>query len=406
MSLNPGLLEALDQIGRYRLRTGLSVLGLVVGIAAVTAVVSLGETAKAVIVGEAEDLGSRLLYIAPNWDLGEDSGDDPFLTPADLERMRAIVPVAPFSWEIRRPLVLCRGTVSRSFEALGVGPEYFAIWRWPFSSGRLIDSRDVERLSRVALLGNGAALTLFPDGSDPVGKSVVIGGRDFAVVGLLAPRKTGFMGDGSDDLSVYVSRPVMAGMDGSSPSITRIPSLLVKVPTSGAVERAAFLLGRYLEARFGSTDGKPRFSVGTVETSIARFKRILSCLTLIVALVAGLSLAVSGIGIMNVMLVSVAERKGEIGMRKAIGARNRDLLGQFLAESLFICGSGGAVGAVLGIGLSAAVSSFLRWPPVFPLGGMASGLFFSLATAGFFGLYPAVSASRLAPVEALGKGFK
>jgi putative ABC transport system permease protein len=285
----------------------------------------------------------------------------------------------------------------------GVMPAYEKIWQHELARGRFISERDVDTRQKVAVLGADAA-RIYYSGDDPVGKSLRIGENVFTVIGVMADRERSFVSDGSDDETIYVPYPAKESMmDWSRYGGPRVLSLDIQVNDVADLDYTVTILERFLDARYGNVNGEPRFEVNKAEENINTFNRIFGIITTVISLIAGISLLVSGIGIMNIMLVTVTERTKEIGIRKAIGAKRFDVLIQFLIEAVIICLIGGGIGVILGIIVAFIVANNQGWQYVMPLYAIVLGIGVSAAIGLFFGIYPATQASRLDPVVALTK---
>ncbi|MBC7222305.1 ABC transporter permease [Candidatus Bipolaricaulota bacterium] len=422
------LRSALGALGTHRLRTSLSVLGIVIGVAAVVATISLVSGATAQMKERIAGLGIRTITINVFPTAIQSAAAARALTQELTDRLAAadyvslVVPIA----QARASLVL--GTQSRDLSLLGVTPNYPLLFDnfYP-ASGRFI--HELDEGQKVAVLGAGVAKDLFPEGT-AVGETLTLelGGQKvaFRVVGVMVERGT--VGNQTLDDYVYVPLSTLQTLTGSRQFTTYIAQAV----DAESVEKAASAIEGVLAATFASVTAQagtaaqragptafaaPAFaaplaftrtqraltpySVTVQKTMIATYEESVRTMTLVLASVAAISLLVGGIGIMNIMLVSVAERTREIGIRMAVGARPRDIRNQFLLEAVVICLFGGLLG--LGVGWLAAWlgALFGRWPFVISGYPALLAVGFSAAVGLIFGLYPAVRASRLDPVEAL-----
>jgi putative ABC transport system permease protein len=399
---------ALRALLSNKLRSILTMLGILIGVAAVISVLSLGSAQSAIVEESFATLGSNLIYVTPQ-ELGLGGvGSQSTLTLEDAE---AIAKYAP-SVEAVAPMVQTYAQVVAGGESLsntiiaGVVPESEVVDNYAVAEGSFITNFDYGARSRVAVLGSEVASTLFGE-MDPTGQSLRIGGRQFEVSGVLESRGTGF---GLDDMRVYIPLSTFyttlatsqVGSRGSSVNI-----ISVKVKSSDELESAEEEITAILRQQHNLREGESNdFRVISVESVARQVTQVLGILQLVLAGIAGISLLVGGIGIMNIMLVSVTERIREIGLRKAIGAKRRDILTQFLIESATLSLCGGAVGVAVGwviIKIMSAVATNAGFPFNATLPGYAIALAVGVAVLiGLVsGLYPAIRAARLDPIESL-----
>jgi putative ABC transport system permease protein len=403
MKIGEGLRESWDTITHNKLRTFLTMLGMNIGVAAVIAIMASGLMARSAIMTDVESIGAALLWVSPNRDAYEQGSERTYLKPTDLTDMRELVDGAIFSPQLRSGQAVSYRGFSDPNMVQGVMPAYLKIWQHDLARGRFISERDVDTREKVAVLGADAARIYYSE-EDPLGKSLRIGENVFTVIGVMADRERSFVSDGSDDETIYIPYPAKESMmDWSRYGGPRVLSLDIQVNDIADLEYTVTILERFLDARYGSVNGQPRFEVNKAEENIDTFNRIFGIITTVISLIAGISLLVSGIGIMNIMLVTVTERTKEIGIRKAIGAKRFDVLIQFLIEAVIICLIGGGIGIILGIVVAFIVASNQGWQYVMPLYAIVLGIGVSVAIGLFFGIYPATQASRLDPVVALTK---
>ncbi len=403
MKIGEGFRESWDTITHNKLRTFLTMLGMNIGVAAVIAIMASGLMARSAIMTDVESIGAALLWITPNREAYERPGERTYLKPTDLTDMRKLVDGAIFSPQLRSTQAVSYRGFSDPNMVQGVTPAYLKIWQHELAQGRFISERDVQTRQKVAVLGVDAARIYYGE-ADPVGESLRIGENVFTVIGVMADRERSFVSDGSDDETIYVPYPAKEGMmDWSNYGGPRVLSLDIQVNNVADLDYTVEILQRFLEARYGTVNGEPRFNVNKAEENIDTFNRIFGIITTVISLIAGISLLVSGIGIMNIMLVTVTERTKEIGIRKAIGAKRFDVLTQFLIEAVIICLIGGGIGIILGVIIAFLVAANQGWQYVMPLYAVVLGIGVSVAIGLFFGIYPATQASRLDPVVALTK---
>jgi len=387
-----------------KLRTFLTMLGMNIGVAAVIAIMATGLMARTSIMAGVESIGAALMWISPNREIYENSSDRIYLKPDDIENMKELVDNALFSPVFSRNMPISYRGKEDSSSIYGVYPEYLDIWRYEILRGRFLNQEDIAKREKVAVLGLNVALGLYGDADGAIGNTININQQVYAVIGVFAKRQRSFVGDGSGDNSVYIPYPALEKMaNWDRYGGPRIFSLNIQVNDLQNLDYAKSVLERYLLARYGTHEGEPRFIVHKAEENIETFNKIFSVITTAISLIAGISLLVSGIGIMNIMLVTVTERTKEIGIRKAVGAKRSDILSQFLIEAVIVCLIGGGVGILLGLGISWAVASLQSWRYVMPVQAITLGMGVSAAIGLFFGIYPAAKASRLDPVIALTK---
>lgn len=403
MKIGEGFRESWDTISHNKLRTFLTMLGMNIGVAAVIAIMASGLMARSAIMSGVESIGAALVWITPNNSAYEDSRDRVYLKPTDLSDMQRLVDDAVFSPQLRSTEAVSYRGFEDPNTIYGVQPGYLTIWGHSLARGRFISEEDIDLRRKVAVLGADAAQIYFND-QDPIGENLRIGKQIFSVVGVMGQREQSFVDDGSDNETIYVPYQVLESMmSWNRYGGPRVLNLDIQVNDIADLDYTVGILERFLEARYGTINGEPRFLVRKAEENIDTFNRIFSIITTVISLIAGISLLVSGIGIMNIMLVTVTERTKEIGIRKAIGAKRVDVLAQFLIEAVIICLIGGGVGIVLGIGIAFGVASIQGWQYVMPVYAITLGIGVSAAIGLFFGIYPAQKASRLDPVVALTK---
>lgn len=398
------VLEAANSVRHNKLRTILSLLGMIIGTASVVAVMAAGAMLGKEFIDQADTIGARLIVVYNNWELEDYQARSVFMANRDIDAMQTIAKDAIIVRLNQENRDAVRGAVAKSVRVRGIDPGYWELWPRNFSSGRRLTAGDEASLSKVCVLTEDYALSFFPDG-DALGSMITIGSFDYTVVGVVTkPEKEGLMGDGSNREMVFVPYSVLERtIDWSWAGSPRVFELMVRAPSVERVPQTVSIIEDYLIRTYGAVEGKCRFKVEAIEGALNAIRTIFGAVTAIVAFIAGISLLVSGIGIMNVMLMAVSERTREIGIRKAIGARSQDILMQFLVESLFLCLSGGTAGIVLGFGIARLVSMISKWAFVMPVSAPALALAVSAGVGLFFGLAPAKSAANLDPVVALSR---
>jgi len=381
----------------HRLRTGMSLLGVAIGVAAVVTLTALGEGARLYVVGQFASIGTNLVILVPG--KTETTGGMPGMggVPNDLtlEDARAVLRGVP-EIEKAAPMVVGTETVAfqerqRQMALFGSTHEALEVRRLAVASGRFLPPLDWDRSSPVAVLGSTAARELFP-GRDPLGEIVRVGDWRMRVIGVLAPRGQQ-LGVDMDDVVIV---PVAAAMKMlNRRSLFR---LLLQVRTHADLDRARERVVRLIAERHGEED----VTAITQDAVLGALTSILGALTLALAGIASVSLAVAGVGIMNVMLVSVSERTREIGLLKALGAGRRQILAAFLAEAVLISSTGGLLGLAIGwLAVRGFVALYPALPATAPPWAVAAAFSLSVAVGAVFGVLPARRATRLDPVAAL-----
>jgi len=400
MSLADLLRFALGAIGGHRVRTGLTLLGMAIGVAAVVLLAALGEGARRYVMQQFESLGSNMLAVVPG--KTETTGIAAFssattrdLTLADVEAIRRRIPEAA----LVAPISMGSETVSyqerrRQVGIVGSTHEFLAVRRLRLAQGEFLPPGDLRRGASVAVLGAAVATELF-GAEDPVGRVVRIGDVRARVIGVLASEGTQ-IGMNLDEVVLVPVARAMRLFNRSS--LFRVIIDVRAYADLGAAKRRVIEL---LAERHGEED----VTVITQDAVVAAFTKILRTLTLAIAAIAGVSLAVAGIGIMNVMLVSVTERTPEVGLLRALGAGRGQIARAFLAEAALLSLAGACLGLALGlVGVAALVTAFPALPARPPAWAIASSLGVALAVGVGFGIAPARRAARLDPVAALGRG--
>lgn len=404
-NLAQALRIALRALRVNKMRSFLTMLGIIIGIAAVIAMMAVGSGASYVISQQIASIGSNILLIIPgsttSSGIRTGSGGVQTLT---YEDSRAIMQECPSvelaSGTIRGSGQVVYGNQNWSTLLMGATPELFIIREWPVSSGRSISSSDVDGAAKVCLIGRTIAQTLFGD-EDPLGKMIRIKKVPFTVVGVLEAKGQSPQGTDQDDVIFLPLRTAQRKLLGSQ-FPNSVGAILVKTRSEELLASAEEEITALLNQRHRITNGKdPDFTVRNLSEILAVAEQSAKAMSLLLGAVASISLIVGGIGIMNIMLVSVTERTREIGIRMAIGAKRNDILLQFLTEAVLLTLLGGILGIVLGAGGATVVSSILSWPTLISPVAITVAVLFSGAVGIFFGFYPARKAAGLNPIEAL-----
>jgi putative ABC transport system permease protein len=402
MSILMTLRIALKALGRNKLRTSLTMLGMIIGVAAVITMVALGTGAQTQIEEQVRSAGTNMIMIsAGNWSVGgvrQGQGMSTTLTVDDAMALRALPGVQYLSPGVNTRSQVIAGNQNWSTRIEGTDVDMPLIRSWPARFGSYFTSQDVSSAAKVAVLGTVVSDTLFGEGVDPIGQIIRIRNQPFRVVGVMSSKGQSAMGQDQDDVVFAPYTTVQKKLLG----IQHLHNVTVSAASAAQTLATADEIVGTLRIRHRLEPGEPDdFMVRTLEEMANVRTETTRTMTALLASIAGVSLLVGGIGIMNIMLVSVTERTREIGLRMAIGARGRDVLLQFLVEAIVISLFGGLVGITLGFCLSAGVREFLQWPAVIPPDAIATAFGFAAGTGVFFGFYPARKAAQLDPIEAL-----
>jgi putative ABC transport system permease protein len=399
------ILEALESLSTNKLRSGLTIIGIVIGVAAVIAIVSIGRGAENSITGSIQGIGTNLLFVFRGGSdnvrnpqpitLGDASAiADPFQAPH-------VVGVVP---ELTGNVEVSVGGESRNVQVEGVTPEYATVRNQKVTEGEFINQEHILGRASVVLLGTEVANNLFGREEGLVGETVRVEGQPFLVIGVLESK--GGSGFGSEDNRIMVPLTTAQTRLLHRATRDRVDMLVVQASSADAVAQATDEISQILRARHRTEIGADDFTILSQQDFLTTIQTITSVFTIFLGGIAAISLLVGGIGIMNIMLVSVTERTREIGLRKALGARRIDIMVQFLTESALLSMFGGLIGIGLGAAIAAVVGrvAAARNTPISPsisIDTILLATLFSTAVGLFFGLYPANRAAKLEPVEAL-----
>jgi putative ABC transport system permease protein len=400
---------ALRALGKNKMRAGLTVLGVVIGIAAVTTMVSLGQSASQLVQSQFEALGTNVIIVVP--EVRRRSGvmqTEVTLTARDSDAVASECPsVLASSPIIGTTAQVIYGSSNFSPRQLhGVNSDYLIVRNWPMHSGEFFTERDVHTASKVCVIGYTLVGKLFQT-TNPIGENVRIKNIPFKVIGVLAPKGANMVGDDQDSIVLMPLTTVRKRLKGSE--FDNVDAILASARSMLLMTAAQHEIEDLVTERHRIHIGEKRdFTVENTTEIANTFGVITGTLTAMLAAVAGISLIVGGVGIMNIMLVSVTERTREIGIRMAVGAKTGDILRQFLVEAVLLSCIGGVIGFALGAGASIgvvslinAVSSGQKWKPEISWIAAVLAFLFAAAVGVFFGFYPARRASRLDPIEAL-----
>ncbi len=406
MNFTQSIWEALESLNGNKMRSGLTVLGIVIGVAAVIAMLAVGRGAEASITGSISGIGTNLLFVFRG-DFNDTVRNPKPLTMGDANAIAdrfaapSVEAVAP---ALQGNAVVSFGGEQISTQLYGVTPEYFQVRNYLITEGEYINEEHMLGRASVVLLGPEVAEEIFGHSDGVTGETVRIEGQPFRVIGVLESKGGGMFGS-QDNVAVIPLSTAQARLIRRSTS-DRVDLIFVQSVDSESVPQAAEEIAQILRTRHRTLIGADDFTVFTQDDMLNTASSITGILTIFLGGIAGISLLVGGIGIMNIMLVSVTERTREIGLRKALGARKRDILAQFLTESSLLSLIGGIVGIGFGwliafIVRQIAVASGTEFIPVIGMDAVLLATIFSAAVGLFFGIYPASRAANLEPVEAL-----
>jgi len=405
MNLPMTLRIAFKALGRNKMRSGLTMLGIIIGVGAVIAMIAIGSGAKARIQEQIASMGSNLIIVlsgsATSGGVRYGHGSVPTLTVEDAKAIASELSAVKYSAPVLQGVTqVVFGNQNWSTFTFATTPEALLIRDWPVISGRSLTQADVDGAAKVCLLGHTVADNLFGE-MDPVGQVVRIKKFPFTIVGLLTLKGQTTWGQDQDDV-VYV--PLTTGQrllfGQQFPGMVR--SISVQAAGSDTMKLAEEQITQLLRQRHRLRSNQDNdFMVRNLTEAFSAAEESARVMSILLGAIASISLLVGGIGIMNIMLVSVTERTREIGIRMAVGARGRDILYQFLIEALVLSLIGGIIGIVLGVGASQLISYSFKWPTLISPQSLVLSFSFAGGVGIFFGFYPARKAAQLDPIEAL-----
>jgi putative ABC transport system permease protein len=408
MSFMAALRSALRALSANALRSVLTMLGIIIGVAAVITMIAVGQGATERVQEQMKGLGSNIMLVLPGGisqagvRLGAQTRqrlteEDAQAIAVDISAVQVAAPTSRTSGQ------LVYGNTNWGTSILGVNNDYLEARDWPLASGRLFDVAELSGSAKVTWIGATVARELFGD-EDPVDKMIRVRNIPMTVVGVLAPKGQNSMGQDQDDaimMPLATLRNRIWGGDASS-RLKRVGSISVKVRDGQDMKVVEESIKDLLRQRFKvPSGGEDPFQVRNLTEILQAQEESSRIMTLLLAAVAGISLVIGGIGIMNIMLVSVTERTREIGLRMAVGARGRDVLSQFLIEAVTLSLMGGAIGVALGAVATWGVGEFAGWNVALSASAVLLAVGFSGVVGVFFGYYPARRASKLLPIQAL-----
>ncbi len=399
MKIGPTFRLAARALRRNKMRSLLTMLGIIIGVGAVIAMVGIGNGARSQVEGQIASLGQNMITVFPgSFSSGGARGgwgSASTLTAEEaLAVAREIPGVVAVSPEVRDRQQIMGNGLNWNTQVLGESPDYLSIRAWELSDGAMFGETDIAGATKVAVIGKTIADQLFA-GTDPIGQTLRIRNLPFKIIGVLKPKGFNFFGSDQDDTVILPYTSAMRRVMGR----TYLSAILIQAQSPEQMASIQQSVGDLLQQRRKGRD--PDFTVRNqlelAEAATATSKTM----TALLGSIAGVSLIVGGIGIMNIMLVSVTERTREIGIRMAVGAHGRDILLQFLIEAVTLSSLGGLLGIGIGFGVAEAVSRFAGWPTNVSASAVIASFVFSAAVGVFFGLYPAKKAAALDPIDAL-----
>ena len=404
MDFSETLQSASEALTLNKLRTALATLGVVIGIGAVIALISLGQSSQKAVEAQIQSLGSNLLTVMPgaqtSGGVRQAAGGATTLTYEDAKGILTssqITTVQNVSAELSRRAQVTAGRNNTNTQILGVTPAYQEVRKINLSSGSFITQRDVDSLSKVAVLGPQVVTDLFGEGANPAGETIRINRMAFRVVGITTPKGgSGFLNQ--DDMVFVPLTTAQKQLFG----VDYVGSISVEAKNEKVMNQARDEVGYFLLDRHKLSDpAQADFTIFSQEDVLGAASQVTGTFTALLSGIAAISLLVGGIGIMNIMFVTVTERTREIGLRKALGAKKKWVITQFLAESVILTSAGGILGMLLGAILSFVIAKFINLPFTISL----SSVFLAVGVSGgigiLFGWYPAQKAANLSPIEAL-----
>jgi putative ABC transport system permease protein len=393
---------ALKALNRNKMRTALTMLGMIIGVAAVITMVALGTGAQTSIEAQIQSAGTNMIMVsAGNFSMGgvrQGQGNASTLIPEDAQAISQLPGVQYTASQSNLRGQIVAGNQNWNTQVQGTDVDLPLIRSWPLLEGAFFTAQDVTTAAKVAVLGTIVRDQLFDPMANPVGQVIRISHQPFTVVGVMASKGQSGMGQDQDDVIFVPYTTVLKKLRG----ITNIQQVQVSAASAGETSKVADSIAQLLRVRHKIQPGDPDdFMVRTMEEMANVRKEATQTMTALLASIAGVSLLVGGIGIMNIMLVSVTERTREIGLRMAIGARGRDVLLQFLVEAVVLSLFGGGIGIALGFGVAQGVTLWQGWPTAVSTDAVLVAFGFAAMTGVFFGFYPARKAAALDPIDAL-----
>lgn len=394
---------ALKALANNKMRCFLTMLGIIIGVGSVITMLAIGQGSKESIKANIAEMGSNMIMIMPGTDMRggvrQSSDDMQKLKPADYALMQeGMTYVKGLSPEVSSQGQFINGNNNYPSKISGVAPDYLDIRKLTVETGMMFTERDIQSAAKVCIIGKTVADKLFPNGESPIGQVIRFNKIPFKVVGMLKSKGYNSMGQDQDDVVLAPYTTVMKRVLAIDYLQMLFASAVTEEQTQEAIDEITQLLRKNHKLKPTDDDD---FNIRSQQELSSMMSSTSDMMTLLLACVAGISLLVGGIGIMNIMYVSVTERTREIGLRMSIGARGRDILTQFLIESIIISITGGVIGVILGCGSAWIVNLIFRWPVQIQIFSVILSFVVCTVTGVFFGWYPAKKASNLDPIEAL-----
>lgn len=393
---------ALKALNNNKMRCFLTMLGVIIGVASVISMLAIGQGSKDSIRNQISEMGSNMIMIHPgNMQRGgvrQSSDDMQTLQVEDYEALKSVAGVSALSPSVNSGGQLVNGNNNYPSSIYGITPDYLEIRKLKIKDGSMFTEHDIKSAAKVCVLGKTVVDNLFPDGEDPVGKVIRFGKIPLTVVGVLESKGTNSMGMDQDDVVLAPYTTVMKRIL----AIDYIQGLFASAADEDRTEETIDAITETLRITHKLRDGEDNdFEIHSQQELSEMMNSTSDMMTVLLACIAGISLFVGGIGIMNIMLVLVTERTREIGLRMALGARGIDIMSQFLIESIIISVTGGVIGLMLGFLASWAVSAIAHWPVTIKMYSVVISFAVCTVTGVFFGWYPARKAANLDPIEAI-----
>ena len=392
---------ALKALLRNKLRTALTMLGMIIGVAAVIAMVALGTGAQAQIEEQVKTAGTNLITVSPGSSntagVRTGFGGNTRMVPEDAVLLRNLPEAQYVAESVTTRLQLIYGSMNWQTSIEGTNVDLPAIRSWPMKFGSFFSEEDVRSAAKVIVLGSNVSDTLFGEGVDPTDTQIRVRNHIFRVLGVMTSKGASGGGQNMDDQAFAPFTTVMKKLSGQ----TNLNRIYVSARTADDIAGASGAITLAMRAAHETTPDTDDFTVQTLDDIVALRTQAANTMTNLLAGIAGVSLVVGGIGIMNIMLVSVTERTREIGLRLAIGARGFDVLLQFLIEAIVISIIGGAIGIAIGYGVSELLRIYQGMAALVPINAVVTAVAFSAGVGIFFGFYPARKAAALDPIVAL-----
>ena len=400
MQIGEGIRQTFEVIRANKIRSFLTMLGINFGVGSLIAISIVGLAFRTSVTEEMGKYGSQLIWVQPNHNVYASGEKRTLLNSDDINFFIKFLP----GLEYRSSIMSIGANVryrnkTEHVQIYGAETDYFSIFSVAIEKGRTFTDEDIKIHRRVCILRPDIAENLFGI-EDPLLKKVTIFNKNYTVIGLTEKLERGFFNDGSDNSTIFIPMPFVAKKIWGNNRI-KYWVYLMKFNTLENVDRAINRIDSYLTNKYGLLRHEKRFRIRKMDSYIQIPDRVLNIISTLILVIAAISLVVGGLGIMNIMLVTVTERTREIGIRMAVGARSTDILTQFIIEAVTLCLLGGGVGILFGIGIAAIACAVLKWKFIVSLMYVLLALSISTVIGLIFGIYPAHKASKMMPIEAL-----